>query len=432
MAENQETNPQTKPKEGVLAKTSFLDHNASWPLMLVYLGYLIGIYFAQRATFSAGVLTAGISQYSYFLIAMLVGMVVTCILYNLGKVISAAIAGYRVIYLEFLGIVFNRSNPNKTQVSFRIDKFLDVAMKFAPKNDDTSKNPRSIFFGGYIAEAIIVAVSVIVYFVLGFQKPIGTSTNVAYYLLFAMLYGFITPLYELLPFRQDYPTDMFNLLVTSKKEDQEAFNVFSINRRRELAGEDYLVKTYEDYDSFYKAHVIYAVYLDDLYASRLQKAFEDLSQMKYYGKYFIEEENYLVDSEMVYLKYLIDDEEGASKAFFQMKSDDRKVLVKAPLFSNYRTVILVDSYIRNDLESLKNLLASMKKNEESYATLSHRVSKEIELSKAALEKAKKNPNITFPSELSVPEKGAVSETNEVLPKAEEKPVEENKEEDEEE
>lgn len=432
MAENQETNPQTKPKEGVLAKTSLLDHNASWPLMLVYLGYLIGIYFAQRATFSAGVLTAGISQYSYFLVAMLVGIVVTCILYNLGKVISAAIAGYRVIYLEFLGIVFNRSNPNKTQVSFRIDKFLDVAMKFAPKNDDTSKNPRSIFFGGYIAEAIIVAVSVIVYFVLGFQKPIGTSTNVAYYLLFAMLYGFITPLYELLPFRQDYPTDMFNLLVTSKKEDQEAFNVFSINRRRELAGEDYLVKTYEDYDSFYKAHVIYAVYLDDLYASRLQKAFEDLSQMKYYGKYFIEEENYLADSEMVYLKYLIDDEEGASKAFFQMKSDDRKVLVKAPLFSNYRTVILVDSYIRNDLESLKNLLASMKKNEESYATLSHRVSKEIELSKAALEKAKKNPNITFPSELSVPEKGAVSETNEVLPKAEEKPVEENKEEDEEE
>ena len=247
-----------------------------------------------------------------------------------------------------------------------------------------------------------------------------------------MLYGFITPLYELLPFRQDYPTDMFNLLVTSKKEDQEAFNVFSINRRRELAGEDYLVKTYEDYDSFYKAHVIYAVYLDDLYASRLQKAFEDLSQMKYYGKYFIEEENYLADSEMVYLKYLIDDAEGASKAFFQMKPDDRKVLVKAPLFSNYRTVILVDSYIRNDLESLKNLLASMKKNEESYATLSHRVSKEIELSKTALEKAKKNPNITFPSELSIPEKGAVSETKEVLPKAEKKPVEENKDEDEEE
>ena len=55
MAENQETNPQTKPKEGVLAKTSLLDHNASWPLMLVYLGYLIGIYFAQRATFTAGV-----------------------------------------------------------------------------------------------------------------------------------------------------------------------------------------------------------------------------------------------------------------------------------------------------------------------------------------------------------------------------------------
>ena len=430
MAENQTQNKSVSGE--VELKNSILDHNASWVLMFVYLGYLIGIYFAQRATYTAGVLTSDISTYSYFLVSMIVGLVVTCILYNLGKVIFASLAGYRVVYFEILGIVFNQADPKKTHVSFHISNVFDLALRFAPKDDDTKKNPRLIFFGGYAMEVMILIVSIVIFFVLGFGKPRGTITNVAYYVLFSMLYGFLTPLYELLPFRQDYPTDMFNLIVTASKEDQEAYNIYSINRRRELSGEDYLLKTYPDFGSFYKAHLIYPLYLDDLYASRLEKAYEDLSKMKYYSKYYLEEERYLAPSEMVYLKYLIDDKDGASKAFFDMKSDDRKSLVKAPLFSNYRMVILVDSYIHNSLDSLKDLLASMKKRMEEYDVSSHRVEKEIELSKKALELAKKNPNITFPEDVVVPAlETNKAETAAPMEKKEETPSSEKKASDEE-
>lgn len=393
MAENNtpSTNQATAPKK------SILDHDASWPLTIVYLGFLIGIYFGQRATLTSGAITAGINTYMYYLVAMFGGLVATFLLYNLGKIIFASAAGYKIIYCKILGMNFDHSGK-KTKFSYHITDFFTLALQFAPKDDDTKKNPTLLFVGGFVVEGIIIVATLLIFFLVGFgQAETSTSADWAWILLYMMLYGFLTPLYEVLPFRQDYPTDMFNIMTTRTPDDKKAFNIFQINKRRELSGEDFLVEEFDSYDSYYKAHELYFIYLEDLYASKLEKAFSVLNQMNYYSKYYIEDERYIPGTEMVYLKYLIDDQSGAADAFFKMKSDDRKMAVKPIILSGYRTAILIDSYIHSDPEAIQELLTKYAAKMEAYGDItSRRLTKEAALIKDAYNKAAKNENITLP------------------------------------
>ena len=151
--------------------------------------------------------------------------------------------------------------------------FFILQLQFAPKDDDVEKKPKLMFFGGLIFEVILLALSLIFLFAFCINHEKSGIADFGWTFLFCVCYGFVTPLYELTPFRQDYPTDMFNLLMTRTDEDRKAFNTYQINKRRELSGEDFLVLEVENYDSFYKFQNLYYAYLRDLYESKLEKAF---------------------------------------------------------------------------------------------------------------------------------------------------------------
>jgi hypothetical protein len=204
----------------------------------------------------------------------------------------------------------------------------------------------------------------------------------------------------LVPFRQDYPTDMFNLLVTKEQDDKVAFNICQINERRELAGEDFLVPNFDNYDSFYKAHTLYFLYLEDLNASKLEKAFSVLEDMKYYSKYLLEDERYITAAETVYLKFLIDDEPGANKAFLSIKKDERKYVTDPIDLTGYRIAVLVLASIHSDKEAVKNLLKEFDALVASYGeNPSARVKKEVETFNAAYRMVKKHK-----ADLDLPER----------------------------
>ncbi len=378
------------------APKGFLDYNASWPLTLVYLGYLIGIYFAQQ--YSTRFLSNNMSGMAYYLISILAGVIGTFLFYNLGKIVFAHLCGYQLIYINLLGFNIDKSDRKKTYVTFDIMDFFTISMQFAPKEDDKEKNPTMIFFGGIIFEAFLLVLALVFFFVFSFNKN-NAGSNFGWTFLFAVCYGFLTPLYEMLPFRQDYPTDMYNVMMTRTKEDKIAFNIFQSNKRRELTGEDFLIPEFENYDSFYKLHTLYFLYLKNLYESKLEKAFNVLEDMKYYSKYFLEEERYLPIAETVYLKFLIDDESGANKAFLSIKKEDRKNVTDPSDLAGYRTAILVLSNIHSDKEAISNLLKDYEKTLSSLAVSdSARVKKEKELFEAAYQKAAKmKPELNLPS-----------------------------------
>lgn len=367
-------------------RNSILDFNLSWGLMLVYLGYLLGIWFAQQA--SKDFIPSGYIGVPCFLTSIILGVVLTFLIYNAGKIIFAKIAGYRVSYIKILGFLIDKSN-GKAKIKFDILSFFELSLQFTPKDDDVKKNPKLIFLGGFIAEFILVVVALVLFFVLGFNQVKTTRSAIGWTALFIMSYGFLTPLYEILPFRQDFPTDMFNLLVTSNEEDKIAFNVVLINKKNEHAGKDYMPYEFENYDSFYKCRVLHANYLDHLYASRLEKAFNVLEEMRYYNKYLNDADRYLPYGEMIYLHFFINDDKGADATYLSMKKDDKKVVATPVLLSDYRTALLIAGLISSDSEKVKEIEAKFEKATKEFGSEpSKRIAKEKELFMGAINKIK--------------------------------------------
>lgn len=376
-------------------RNSVLDYNVSWGTMIIYLAYLVGIWFAQQAT--TDFLPSDYSPIAYFLTAALGGLVVTIVLYNVGKIIFAKIAGYDLVLLRFLGFNFDFSTGH-LHFSYKILTFFSLSMVFAPKDDDIEKNPKLIFLGGFIVEALLVVIALIVFFSLGLTGVKNANGVIGWTFLFAAIYGFLIPFYELLPFRQDYPTDIFNLLVTSKKDDKRAFNIVQINKRRELAGLDYITSDFEDYNSFYKARCLYGNYLDKLYASKLTEAFEILNKMKYFNKFYNDTDRYIPAAESIYLKYFINDEQGADTTYLNLKGDDKRAVAKPDALCDYRTAILVAGFISADPDKVKDIKKAFDKLVSTYeGEQSRRVKKECSLVLEAYRMLRnKKPELNLP------------------------------------
>ena len=379
------------------APKSLLDYNAAWPLTLVCFGFLLGIYFAQQ--YSTNFITSDLSSITFFLVAIIPGIVFSFFFYNLGKIIFASIAGYRIYFLSLLGLCIDKSGK-KAKVSYNILHILTMKLQFAPKDDDVNKNPKLFFFGGLIFESFLLVVAFVFLFAFCINHEKSLMSNFGWTFLFAVCYGFLTPLYELLPFRQDYPTDMYNVLMIRNDEDKTAFNLYHINQRRERSGEDFLIPSFEKYDSFYKLHTLYYLYLQNLYESKLEKAFSVLEEMKYYSKYYLDDERYLPLAETVYLKFLIDDEPGANHTYSSIKRDERKLVTSPDTLTGYRLAILVLANIHSDSEMVASRAKEFDRLVESYEKpLSNRVSKEILLFNSAYNKAKK-----MRADLNLPER----------------------------
>lgn len=378
------------------APKSFLDYNASWPLTLVYLGFLIGIYFAQQYSMK---FISDWNGYAYYFISIIGGVIGTFLIYNLGKIVFAKICGYRILYIKLLGLTLDKADGKKTKVSYDIMDFFTIGMQFVPEDDDTKKNPTLLFFGGIIFETIILILAFVFFFVFSMNQR-SLVANFGWTFLFAACYGFLTPLYEMLPFRQDYPTDMYNCMMTRKEEDRIAFNIFQINKKREMTGEDFTVPSFEEYNSFYKLHTLYYLYLQDLYESKLTKASEALDRMKYFSKYYLEDERYLPLAETVYLKFLVDDEPGANKVFLSIKKDERKNVTNPSDLAGFRTAVLVLANIHSDKEAIDSLTKSYEKKLQSLTLVdSYRVKREKALFESAYQKAR-----TMKSDLNLPER----------------------------
>ena len=380
------------------AAKTLLDYNASWPLTLVYLGFLMGIYFAQQ--YSIQSITSDLSPFVFFLVAVVGGVLFSFFFYNLGKIVFASISGYRVVLIRILGLTIDKAG-SKAKVSYEITQFFTLKLQFAPKDDDLSRNPKLFFFGGLIFEAFLLVAAIFFLFAFCINHERSLIGNFGWTFLYAVCYGFLTPLYELIPLRQDYPTDMYNIMMIHDEEDRKAFNLYLVNLKRELTGEDFLVPSFEKYDSFYKLHTLYYLYLQDLYESKLEKAFAVLEDMKYYSKYYLDDEKYLPFAESVYLKFLINDNEGARKLFSDSRSikrDSRRLVTNPDALTGYRIAILVLAVIYSDKENVNARLKEFDAIIKSYGEpLSNRVNKEIRMFDLAYSNAKKiNADLNLP------------------------------------
>lgn len=361
--------------ESKKSQTSFLDFNASWITMVIFIVYLGGMIFLQRFVFNS-IFSSGFNYYVFIIVSFLVGIILSLAVYNTGKIIGAKFSGYKVCYAKFLGFSFDY--VTKEKVSFRLSEIGDMALKFTPKDDDIKKNPRPIFFSGLIAEGILFVILLALFLILGLKGEATVGSFIGYMSLFAGIYGLIMVLYEFIPFRQDKPTDFFNLATTKSEEEKECYNIYAINFKRELTGEDFLVPDYSEYNTYYPVHCLYYIYLKHLYANELEKAALTLEKMKANLKKYDEDERYVCQMEAMYLRYLIDDVAGADKVYLSLKSDDKFNITHPDNLSDYRTSIAVFHHISKDKEAYNKAVKEFNKKLESYVQ-SERILKEKEL-----------------------------------------------------
>ncbi len=356
--------------------SSLLNFNASWITMLIYIIYLGGMIFLQRYIYNSifnGV--SGLNYYVFIFVAFLIGVIFGAIMYNLFKILGAKISGYEIIYSSILGFV--KDHPNK-KTTFKVLSVADFSLKFAPKDNDLKKNPRKIFWFGLIGEVIFFAIGLIMFFVMSLNKKADVTSFIGYMGLFASIYSLIMPLYEFIPFRQDKPTDFFNLANTKSDDEVKCYNIYHANLRNELTGDDFIVPDLDEYVSYYPVHTLYYVYLDKLYKNELEAAATILDKMKSNLKKFDENERYLPLMESMYLRYLIGDVSGADKVYLTMKGEDKSNVIHPQELGDYRTAISIFHYISKDSESYKKACDEFEAKANSLKQ-SNRVLKEKEL-----------------------------------------------------
>lgn len=364
-------------------KKTLLQKNASWPLLVVYLGYLIGMFYVQQATY--GALPSDTNFTAFALLTIILGVVLVTIFYNLAKLIVAKIIHYQMFYFSFLGLIIERDGKKK-RVLYDITRFFDIAMQFVPEDNDINRNPTPIFLGGLIGFAVYAAIACVLFGTLAFGssnlKVLGWGA------LFSLVFGFVLILYEMIPLKQDAVTDIYNIIMTRDIDDRKAFNIMQVNAKNELSGEEYVYPDFSDYESFYRAQTLYYHYLDLLYQNRLEEAVSAASTMKNLTNYLPDDQVYLPTAELVYFRYLINDDVTADNLYRTLKSDERKY-VRSPLtLSGYRTAILVIGNSSDDKEVLHNLIDNYKKLSSSL-TQSNRVVCEEKLFKQAYENIRK-------------------------------------------
>lgn len=370
------------------AGSDFLNFNASWITMVIYIAYLGGMIFLQKHFYETLFASVnGLNYYVFIFLSFIFGILLSALFYNVSKVIVAKVIGYDVVYLKLLGFTTDFTKKEK-KTSFRFLDMTDIMMKFAPKDDDIEKNPRRLFLSGLIGEAVFEVIALILFFALGFKKDPNVSSFIGYMSLFAGIYGLIMVIYEFLPFRQDKPTDFFNLATTKSKEEQSCFNICAVNFRNELSGKDFLVPTTDDYSTYYPVHALYYVYLDHLYKNELEAANKALKCMKENIKKFDENERYLPSMEDMYLHYLINDEAGADRIYLKLRSEDKANISHPQDLGDFRTAISVFHHISKDEASYQKAIKEFEAKVNSYPD-GERVKNEKRLFQAVRESIEK-------------------------------------------
>lgn len=335
-------------------KKTLLEMNASWPLLIVYLGYMVGIYFLTTGVLIDEQFPKWESDFGFVASVLILGLLVTFLVYNGFKILFNHLSGYRICRLKLFGLIWEKKN-GKLKFRFDILSILDASLSFYPKDDDVTKSPHAGFLGGFVGELLLLLISFLLFFLV---KTENAMTHVVVNgTLAAVLLGFLIPLYELVPFRQDYPNDMFNLIVTHKKEDQIAYNIVKINERRELDGEDFLLQEFDDYHSYYRSEILCYLYLSQLYQSKLEEAVKTLSQIKSLSVALPDDRKYFAAKENAYLCFLTGDVRKADQIFFEMKKDYRKQITSPTLLEDFRIAL----FVTKDKESMDNLFKDYKK-----------------------------------------------------------------------
>lgn len=160
----------------------------------------------------------------FFIGALLSGVVLNGIMYELAHVVGAKIGRYDVVSVNILGFNFFKEN-GKTKFRFSGYDGLTGETKILPKeNAKKEPNPSPFLLFGSLFYAFEI---VIVIFAFALMTGLSKSTLVAdwaYFILTIGVVGGAILFYNLIPFHLDSMTDGYRLKLVGKRNNRHDFN----------------------------------------------------------------------------------------------------------------------------------------------------------------------------------------------------------------
>lgn len=362
-------------------KRTFLDFNFSWIMLIIDMAVIVGVGTLNIQAIGNTSFGASVNSTLYILLTVVISALIGLISYVGGKVIGGLIGGYRLLEIDLLGFsIYFPGNKMKTIVNFKVSNIFDLHLIMIPKAE---KKPNHFFYllGGMIGYLLVTAIFFVLAFTL-FKKTEWLYLTV----LFGMVYAFLIPFYQLFPCRLDYPNDCFLLIKTRKAEDCLAYNLELTNMGHSVAHEDFETATFDNYETYFKSHMLYFLYLEKLYADDIDAAVELLTEIQRFRIYYPSELRIKVLIEKLYLLLLSDSFEDADRVYSDLTHDDQKALSNNTYLTQFRSSLLIEAFIKNSMDDAQKVIDQFIKTINSNEIKSNRLKKEIEMFEIAVKK----------------------------------------------
>lgn len=381
---DQKKEEELPPPELKSPKRTFLDFNFSWIMLLIDMAVIIGVGTLNIKSIGDTAFGASVNSTVYILLTVVVSALVGLLSYVGGKIIGGLLGGFRILEIDILGFscYFPGTSERKNYCTFKLANFLDMHLIMVPRDD---KKPNHFFYllGGMFGYLLVAAIFLVLAFTV-FRNIEWLYITV----LYGMVYAFLIPFYQLFPCRLDYPNDCFLLIKTRRREDREAYYTELRNATHALRHDDFESLTFDSYDTYFKSHMLYYVYLDKLYKDDIDGAVETITDLQRYRIYYPTELHIKSLIEKLYLLLLSDSFEDADRVYSDLNREEQKALSNNVYLTQFRASVLIEAFIKNSQEDTQKTIREFEKYLEGNSVRSDRLVKEVAMFQMAVEKIK--------------------------------------------
>ncbi len=163
-------------------------------------------------------------RYGFAIIAIVLGALLSSIIFEVGHLIGAKLGGYMILSINIWGLSIYREGK-KWKFGFKSFEGLTGEVKIAPKKENA--NPRWYLWGPTILFLIEVVILLFVYVNTPSEPPFTGSSVPAFIHHSSLIFiavGAMLAIYNIVPFKLDTINDGHQLVLISNKVNVEAFN----------------------------------------------------------------------------------------------------------------------------------------------------------------------------------------------------------------
>lgn len=316
--------------------------------------------------------------------AVVAGLLLNAIMFEVAHVIGAKIGRYLVLSISILGVTLINQGED-TKLKFKGFEGLTGETKILPDpNASKPCNPKPFLLAGTIWFGFEIIVALILFYTLNATKNVSAS-NAAYFILTVAIIGGMIFIYNILPIRLDVITDGYRLRMVSNPKNKEAFNeLLRVQHAIDEGQKDIEIKTFTEITDFTADLNLNKVYL--LLDKKQYKEAEELIDITLAAEGGVSAKTYLrARAQKIYINIMTKPIEEA-KEFYEnnVPQSERRAISEDISMPSIRAYLLMSGLLDKSrsecIIALNNIYKAYKK------TPVNRRPIEMELFNEALEK----------------------------------------------